>query len=63
MTDNIPTARSEALILDRDGPPTFGLEAARVLAKIIRGNRDQTGAGSPEAGVDEPATRRTVEGH
>lgn len=51
------------LILETEGPPTLGLEAARVLARIIRANRDQTGAARPQAGVEDPANRRNVEGH
>lgn len=54
---------ADELILETEGPPALGLEAARVLAKIIRANRDQMGAARPQAGVDEPANRRTVEGH
>lgn len=63
MTDNIPIARSEALILDRDGPPTLGLEAARVLARIIRADRDQHRPGCAKASGEELGNRRPGEGH
>ena len=63
MTDKIPIARPEALILEPEGPPTLGLDAARVLARIIRANRDQTGSIPPQTEADNLAKCRPGEGH